>query len=124
MAVQWNFCPVFADDKNPESLRNVQWELDLYIHLVESNIVLIEIVILTIIIEVVTCIGRFSFKMRARDWKWPVRIHHGYVGIVLLIAYFFLQSGWLAIIGASLVFSDALHHFVILPITVGATEFP
>ncbi len=85
---------------------------------------LIEIVILTVIIELVTCIGRFIFKLRSRDVKWPVRIHHGYVGIVVLLAWFFTPYEWLLIIGTSLLLSDALHHFVVLPLTVGRTEFP
>lgn len=83
---------------------------------------LIEIVFLTVLLEIITCIGRFAFKIRARDWK--PRIHHGYIGILLLGAYFFIPNEWLAIIGASLILSDASHHFAVLPLTVGSTEFP
>ncbi len=83
-----------------------------------------EIVLLTVVLEIITCIGRFGFKMRARDWKMPVRIHHGYVGLALMVAWFFLRVDLLMIIGASLLISDAVHHFVVLWLIVGRTEFP
>ena len=83
---------------------------------------LLEIVALTAAIEIITCFGRFAFKMRARNWKWPVRIHHGYVGFVLLFFRAFSERAF--IVGAALVLSDALHHFVVLPFTIGKTEFP
>ena len=84
----------------------------------------VEIILLTFLFEIITCIGRFAFKLRARDWKMPVRIHHGYVGIVVLLAWYFAQNDWLLIIGTSLLLSDAIHHFVVLPLAVGRTEFP
>lgn len=84
----------------------------------------VEIILLTFLFEIITCIGRFAFKLRARDWKMPVRIHHGYVGIVVLLAWYFAQYDWLLIVGTSLLLSDALHHFIVLPLAVGRTEFP
>ncbi len=83
---------------------------------------LAEILVLTAVLELFTCLGRFGFKIRARDVQWPVRTHHGYVGIVLL--FFKTFSEWAFIVGAALILSDALHHFVVLPATVGSTEFP
>jgi len=85
---------------------------------------LIEIIVITAVLEIITCIGRFGLKMRARDWKWPVRIHHGYVGLVLVLLWLVIPQEWLLIIGLSLVVSDAIHHFVVLPLTVKSTEFP
>ena len=85
---------------------------------------LAEILVLTVLLELLTCLGRFGFKMRARDWKWPVRIHHGYVGILLILVFAFVRNDWLLIIGSALLFSDALHHFVVLRTTVGSSEFP
>jgi hypothetical protein len=85
---------------------------------------LVEIIAVTLLLEAVTCFGRFVFRLRARDWRMPVRIHHGYVGIVVLLGWFFVQNDWILIAGSSLVLSDALHHFVVLPLAVGSTEFP
>ena len=85
---------------------------------------LLEIALLTSAIEIITCIGRFWLKQRARNWNWPVRIHHGYVGIALLLLWFALPKDMLLVGGASLVLSDAIHHFVVLPLAVGSTEFP
>jgi len=53
---------------------------------------LLEILLLTAVIEIITCVGRFGFKLRSRDFKWPVRIHHGYFGIVILLICFFVPS--------------------------------
>lgn len=86
-----------------------------------------EMIILTIILEVMTIICRIIFgsrKKRLEKKKYKIRIHHGYVGILLCVIYLFYQNPLLLILGSSLTFSDAIHHFIILPIWVGKTEFP
>jgi hypothetical protein len=84
-------------------------------------------------IELVTVILRFGMKLQAtRDtsmlasWTFGFRIHHGYIGVVLLLLAL-PASGWLrnllVIIGIGLVLSDLAHHFLVLwPIT-GSPEF-
>src|SRR4051794_27372478 len=59
------------------------------------------------------------------DWlTYGVRIHHGFLGLLLLLLALLLRSRravgvpWLIVIGFGLVFSDLLHHFLVLwPIT-------
>jgi hypothetical protein len=54
-----------------------------------------------------------------------IRIHHGYVGLfLLLIASLFYPYESLFILGWVLFLSDAIHHFVVLPVWVKRTEFP
>lgn len=88
--------------------------------------------LLTAVMELVTCLFRFGFKMQStRDTKFiakltfGIRIHHGYIGILLvIIALLFLRKKtptwfWASIIvGLSLFLSDIIHHFLVLwPIT-------
>lgn len=91
-----------------------------------------KILILTLIIELSAIIGRLAFGS-IRGWHGNLqkltslsipRIHHGYIGIaLLLIAHFFHPSKTLTMIGAALLLSDLLHHFVVLPLWIGRTEF-
>jgi hypothetical protein len=89
----------------------------------------------TALFEGVTCAFRFGCGMTAREdlswmrrWTRGVRVHHGYPGIALVGVSF---AGVLAgpvdsavvIVGWGLLLSDAVHHFVVLPLTVGRTEF-
>jgi len=55
----------------------------------------------------------------------PVRIHHGYVGLALVaVGHWFVSNEHLIILGWALFLSDVTHHFVVLPVWVGRTEFP
>lgn len=89
----------------------------------------------TAIFEAVTCAFRFGCGMTAREdltwmrrWTRGVRVHHGYPGIALVGVSFSgafvgpLESA-VVIVGWGLLLSDAVHHFVVLPLTVGRTEF-
>lgn len=85
--------------------------------------------ILGVIFELVTIVGRLVFGSKkeqiARMKKKPrVRIHHLYTGIFVLLIYLVWPLDWIFILGFGLTLSDALHHFVVLPIWVGRTEFP
>ena len=88
----------------------------------------------TVAIEVVTCLFRFGLKLQStRDtaslarYTLGLRIHHGYFGIMLLLACLVLKTSRtkdiLIILGVSLVLSDAIHHVLVLwPIT-GSPQF-
>ncbi len=92
-----------------------------------------KILLLTVIIELAAIIGRVMFgsmkgwhasAQKLLDMNIP-RIHHGYIGIlILIVAHFFYTSKTLTMIGAALLLSDILHHFVVLPLWIGRTEFP
>ena len=86
--------------------------------------------IIALIFELVTIFGRMIFgdmKTTFKKYKsyLKVRIHHGYIGLALILAYYFLYPiEEIYLLGVALFISDALHHFVVLPIWVGRTEFP
>jgi hypothetical protein len=90
---------------------------------------------LTLIIELITIFLRFGLNMKTSiktaevvgKWTFGIRVHHGYIGILLIIMAMFFPtpfvSEWLLITGTSLFFSDIVHHFLVLwPIT-GSPEF-
>lgn len=97
-------------------------------------------VALSLVIEAVTLLFRFGFKLEAtRDtakyvarWTRGFRIHHGYWGVPLLfIGALALAlplgpaqaAAWLMILGLALIKSDLMHHFLVLwPIT-GSHDF-
>lgn len=94
-------------------------------------------VILTAGIEVFTCVLRFGLRLEStRDTASTIgrltcgiRIHHGYVGgVVVLVACWLWTryprlSWWMLIIGLSLVFSDLIHHFLVLWPLEGSPQF-
>ena len=89
---------------------------------------------LTAVFEGLACLFHFGLRMRTtrdtRSLRWMtfgLRIHHGYVGLLLMVAAFFFRRGswrrWLLIVGLALVLSDLAHHFLVLwPIT-GHSDF-
>ena len=90
-------------------------------------------VFLAIGIEAVTVCFRFGMGWQAtRDTSWlsqftlGLRIHHGYIGLVLLLAAVRFTTPWrqvLLILGLGLAMSDLAHHFLVLwPIT-GSPQF-
>ena len=91
--------------------------------------------LITIIIETITCITRFGFNMQAtRDLDFlskitfGLRIHHGYIGVVLILVIMLVKlnpmiAKWFFRIGASLILSDLIHHFIILWIVTGSHQF-
>ncbi len=86
-----------------------------------------EILGLTLLIEVLSIFGRLIFGSAKRFYekKKLVRIHHGYVGLgLIIIISFFYFNEYLIILGWSLFLSDLVHHFIVLPLWVGKTEFP
>lgn len=89
---------------------------------------IVDIIILTLIFETFSIISRVKFgsmKKIYKKSKMPVRIHHGYVGILLLLVFYLIMPVYsLLVIGWSLFLSDAVNHFIVLPIWVRKTEFP
>ncbi len=85
-------------------------------------------VLLAIVIEAITAGLRFGLSLEStRDtaaigsWTWGLRVHHGYLGVLLIPLAWCLPRGlrhllWIIAIG--LILSDLAHHFLVLwPIT-------
>jgi hypothetical protein len=96
------------------------------------------ILALTLVIEAVTAFFRFGLGLEStRDTANSIgrltlglRIHHGYIGVVLLLIGWWLWrrghppiTRWLFIIGGSLALSDLVHHFIVLWWATGSPEF-
>ncbi|HNW44296.1 MAG TPA: hypothetical protein PKI19_07305 [Elusimicrobiales bacterium] len=91
--------------------------------------------LLTVVMEVATCIGRFGFNLQStRDLSFlskltfGIRIHHGYIGLLFVIVA--LSAGfsatarqWLLRLGLAMVLSDLIHHFIVLWIATGSPQF-
>ena len=98
---------------------------------------IVRTVLLTILIEAITVFNRFVLGLAAtRDTASAfgpltggIRIHHGYVGLLLVIVAIAVVRRrpavrrWLLSIGAALVCSDLIHHFLLLWPIVGSPEF-
>ncbi len=92
---------------------------------------------LTAVIEAVTVLLRFGLRLEStRDTASTIgrltggiRIHHGYIGLLLiLIAAAVLRrwplpGRWLLVGGIALVCSDLVHHFLVLWPIVGSPQF-
>jgi hypothetical protein len=87
-----------------------------------------------VIIEAVTALMRFGLDLQVtRDtgvignYTFGMRIHHGYAGILLLLlASVFRRPGQrklVLIIAMGLIFSDLLHHFLVLWPLTGSPQF-
>ena len=93
--------------------------------------------IATFAFELMTIILRFGF-----DLEWGsetastvgvltcgIRVHHGYVGLLVVIVSLLalkswpVTSRWALVVGAALVGSDLVHHFAVLWLIVGSPEF-
>ena len=86
-------------------------------------------------IELATIVLRFGWGMRSPEttkccarFTGGWRIHHGYVGVALLVLAWALPlpaaaSALLWISGIALALSDALHHFAVLWPLTGSPEF-
>jgi hypothetical protein len=89
--------------------------------------------ILAIVFEAITIGFRFGLNLQStRDtaaigaWTCGLRIHHGYIGLLLLPLAWCFPLGlrhalWLIAIG--LIFSDLAHHFLVLWPFVGDPQF-
>lgn len=94
-------------------------------------------VILTIAIEAVTCLLRFGFSLEStRDTAntvgrltFGLRIHHGYIGVLLLPIAFAIERRWprlsklTLVLSLALIASDLIHHFIVLWPVTGSPQF-
>jgi hypothetical protein len=81
------------------------------------------IVILILAFELITIVARLIFgssKKFLKARKIP-HIHHLFFGIILL---FFYKFWFLFEIGIAMIAQDLFHHFIVLPLWIGETEFP
>ncbi len=85
-------------------------------------------------IEIFTCFLRFGLHLEAaRDSGFlsgltlGLRIHHAYVGLAVIVLGLLFARGptlqWSVIVGAALVISDLVHHFLVLWLVTGSPEF-
>jgi hypothetical protein len=85
---------------------------------------------LTFLFEGITCLFRFGLEMEStrdtgflRRLTFGLRIHHGYLGVVIVGGAFLLPNDWrmrkwCLRVGVALAASDLTHHFLVLwPIT-------
>lgn len=91
----------------------------------------------TLLFELPTLIARFGFGLASTRstaaWVAPLtfgfRIHHGYIGVAAVLFALCLPAKrrrviyWCAVIGLGLIFSDLLHHFLVLWPLTGSPQF-
>ena len=94
-------------------------------------------VILTLLIEFVCLLLRYGFGLEATHdtastigaLTFGTRIHHGYIGLLMLAVYpltFRLSRNtrsWYLVLGLSLFLSDLIHHFAVLWPIEGSPHF-
>ncbi len=87
--------------------------------------------------ELITLVMRYGFGLEATtdtastigSLTGGVRIHHGYIGALLILVYLLARSlrpkvrDLLLVLGLSLVLSDAIHHFAVLWPIEGSPHF-
>ena len=74
-------------------------------------------VALTVLFEVITVLLRLGLKMESKVVQEEfIRIHHGYIGMFLLLASFVFPINALWIVGWALILSDLVHHYTVLPL--------
>ena len=96
---------------------------------------------LTLLVEAVTVVLRFGFKLSSTEETAStvgvltagIRIHHSYIGIVMLIVAWQLFKRvrparrlwvqWLLIAGWAMFMSDMIHHFLVLWPIEGSPQF-
>jgi hypothetical protein len=89
---------------------------------------------LALLIEALTIVLRFGFLLEStRDtaasigvYTLGLRVHHGYIGLLLVPLGWCFPRGlrhavW--IVGFGLLFSDLIHHFIVLWLIVGSPQF-
>ncbi|MGE0384337.1 MAG: hypothetical protein AB7Q97_06360 [Gammaproteobacteria bacterium] len=96
---------------------------------------LIWMLALGLLFEAATAVARFGLDLHStRDtamlarWTFGLRIHHGYIGLLLLAAA--TRAGrrprtqaWLARVGGALLLSDLMHHCLVLWPLTGSPQF-
>ncbi|MDP3728425.1 MAG: hypothetical protein Q8R18_03135 [bacterium] len=91
-------------------------------------------------IELITYIFRFGFNIHSKTiqqkFKFPVRVHHMYIGLFLVVTGFFFpitlfsdfilngSAITLLDLGLTITISDIIHHFTVLPLFHQKVDFP
>lgn len=91
-------------------------------------------------IEIVTYIFRFGFDFHSKSiqkkFQFPVRVHHMYIGFVLMVLGIFYNAPLfsdfilngtaitLLDVGITIALSDIIHHFSVLPLFHQKIDFP
>jgi hypothetical protein len=95
-----------------------------------SRVVVVWTVVSTVLVEAITIYLRFRGGVSAREFNKTapllLQIHHMFWSIPLIVVVWLVWrkvrlSGALLGIALGLILSDLLHHFVVLPLTVGNT---
>ncbi len=87
--------------------------------------------------EILTAFLRFVVGIQStRDFAstigvitFGIRVHHSYLGVVILVTGIIMLkkkpalARWMLVVGISLIVSDLLHHFAVLWPIVGRPEF-
>ncbi|MBU3912904.1 MAG: hypothetical protein KKB21_04900 [Nanoarchaeota archaeon] len=94
------------------------------------------ILISLMIVEITTLIMRFGFHRQSRDYysnslnkKWgryKFHWHHLFLGLLIVpvsLAFSGMFERFLFNLGLGIVLSDLVHHFIVLNILVGESEF-
>lgn len=82
------------------------------------------IILFSILFELLTAVLRLRFRLKSSQWQKALgipRIHHGYIGIILLLASYGVYASpevgsALWVLGWALVISDLVHHYTVLPL--------
>lgn len=87
----------------------------------------------TFILEFITILGRFVLKLKSRDFfegymnkkslKKIPHFHHLFIGLIILLIALILDNSLYINLGAGVILSDLVHHFVILWFFIGNPEF-
>jgi hypothetical protein len=92
------------------------------------------VLLLTAAFQAGTMVLRFGFDLQStrdtpflKPYTFGLRIHHGYVGAVLVWIAWLGREGWfprwLRRLGLALVLSDLIHHFLVLWPLTGSPQF-
>ena len=72
---------------------------------------IIEIVIFTLMLEIITVVCRYYFGSARELFKEKIRINCGYIRIVFLLLSLIQSNYYVLLIGWSLLLSDLMHHY-------------
>ncbi|HMP04601.1 MAG TPA: hypothetical protein PKD86_07610 [Gemmatales bacterium] len=102
--------------------------------LVRQERELIWVLLLTALFEVITLVFRVGLDLQStrdtpflKPYTLGLRIHHGYIGALLVLWGWFMARDWLSRwcrrVGLALILSDLIHHFVVLWPWTGSPHF-
>ncbi len=91
------------------------------------------ILLIALIIETITIIGRFGLKIKSKEIykkilkkyeiKKLIHVHHLFLGIIAALLGYFISNSFVLNIGLGVALSDVIHHFLVLSLFTGTPEF-